>query len=81
MARVFRLRLPRTVWAAVAATICWVLMIWNAVLDNLLKALAYQGVFITAWVAMALVHIAYVRATGTRVEFRPWRIPVINPGG
>ncbi len=80
-ARVFRVRLPRTVWAAVAAVICWILMIWNAVLDNLLKALAYQGVFITAWVAMALVHIAYVRATGTRVEFRPWRIPAVNPGG
>jgi len=80
-ARVFRVRLPRTVWAAVAAAICWVLMIWNAVLDNLLKALAYQGVFITAWVSMALVHIAYVRITGTKVEFRPWRIPAVNPGG
>ncbi|MGH3358473.1 MAG: purine-cytosine permease family protein, partial [Nocardioidaceae bacterium] len=81
VARVFRVRLPRTVWAVVAAGICWVLMIWNAVLDNILKALAYQGVFITAWVTMALVHIAYVRATRTKVEFRPLRIPLVNWGG
>lgn len=81
VARVFRVRLSRAVWAVVAATICWFLMIWNAVLSNILKALAYQGVFITAWVAMALVHVAYVRTTNTKVEFRPWRIPAVNPGG
>lgn len=81
VARVFRVRLPRTVWSIVAAAICWVLMIWNAVLSHVLQALAYQGVFITAWVTIALVHIAYTRKTGTKVEFRPWRIPAVNPGG
>jgi len=56
-------------------------MIWGDVLTYVLKALAYQGVFVTAWVAIALVHIFYMRRTGQPIEFRPMRVPAINPGG
>lgn len=81
VARVFRVQLPRSVWAVVAAVICYVLMVWDWVLTHIGEALLYQGVFITAWVAMALVHIAYLHATNTTAEFRPWRIPAVNIGG
>jgi purine-cytosine permease-like protein len=81
VARVTGLRLNRGVWVVVAAAICYVLMIWGDVLTYVLKALAYQGVFVTAWVAIALVHIFYMRRTGQPVEFRPMRVPAINPGG
>ena len=80
-ARVFRVRLPRTVWAVVAAVICYVLMVWDWVLSHLLEALLYQGVFITAWVTMVLIRVGYNRLTNTRVEVRPWRVPMVDAGG
>ena len=81
VARVTGLRVNRGVWVVVAATICYVLMVWGQVLTYLLKALAYQGVFVTAWVAIALVHIFRMRRTGRPIEFRPLRVPAVNPGG
>jgi hypothetical protein len=54
------------------------------VLSFLLKALSYQGVVIVAWVAIALTHIVWSRRQGQEpeaVEFRPGRVPLINPGG
>lgn len=81
IARVTGLRLNRGVWVAVAAAIGYVLMVWGDVLTYVLKALAYQGVFVTAWVAIAMVHIFYMRRTKQAIEFRPLRVPAINPGG
>lgn len=69
-ARVFRLTLPRWVWIAVCGLIAYLFMLTD-VLSYLLKALAWQGVFVTAWVAIALVYIARSRA-------RPDALPEID---
>lgn len=58
--RVLRLNLPRWVWIIVSGVIAYLFMLTN-VLSYLLKALAWQGVFVTAWVAIALVYIAMTR--------------------
>ncbi|TGV09316.1 allantoin permease [Alcaligenaceae bacterium 429] len=44
-------------WALVVAGLVYVLMLAD-VFSYLLQALAYQGIFVVAWVAMALTHIA-----------------------
>lgn len=53
---VFRLRLPKWVWACVVGAIAYILMLAD-VFAYILQALAYQGIFVVAWVAIALVHI------------------------
>ncbi|MFI1742097.1 purine-cytosine permease family protein [Streptomyces sioyaensis] len=78
--RVLRLRLPRTVWVAVAGAVAYLLMLTD-VLSYLLRALAWQGVFVTAWVAIALVHIAVRGADRDGLpEFRPLRLVPVSAG-
>ena len=78
--RVFRLALPRWVWVIVAGAIAYLLMLTN-VLSYLLKALAWQGVFVTAWVAIALVYIALNRKNVNEVpEIRRERLTAFSPG-
>ncbi|MFC4015576.1 purine-cytosine permease family protein [Nonomuraea purpurea] len=79
-ARVLRLRLPRAVWVGVAGAIAYLLMLTD-VLGYLLKALAWQGVFVTAWVAIALVHIAVSPADRDGLpEFRTGRLVPLTAG-
>lgn len=78
-ARAFHLRLPRLVWVVVAGVIAYLFMLTN-VLSYLLVALAWQGVFVTAWIAIALVHIAMNRGTGALPEFRPGRLRAVTMG-
>ncbi|RMC32020.1 purine-cytosine permease family protein [Paracoccus alkanivorans] len=56
---VFRIKLPKIVWACVVGAITYVLMLAN-VFAYILQALAYQGIFVVAWVAIALSHILTV---------------------
>ncbi|WP_227471741.1 cytosine permease [Paenarthrobacter sp. YJN-5] len=81
MERVFNLRLPRFVWVVVSAVIAFLFMLTN-VLSYLLKALAWQGVFVTAWVAIALVYIAMHRRTpkGVLPEVRPEKLRPVSAG-
>jgi purine-cytosine permease-like protein len=58
--RVLRLDLPRWVWIIASGVIAYLFMLTD-VLSYLLTALAWQGVFVTAWVAIALVYIAVTR--------------------
>ena len=51
-----RIHLPNLVWLLIAAVIIYLLMLLPIV-QYILLALAYQGVLVTAWVAIALVHI------------------------
>jgi purine-cytosine permease-like protein len=53
---VFRLHLPKWCWACVVGVVAYVLMMAD-VFAYILQALAYQGIFVVAWVAIALVHI------------------------
>lgn len=80
MAQVFGLRLPRTVWAVVTGGLVYLLMLTD-VLTYLLTALAWQSVFIVAWVGIALVHILLDRTDAIgRPEFRPGRVRRVTPG-
>lgn len=59
----FRLHLPKWVWACVVGAIAYALMLAD-VFAYILQALAYQGIFVVAWVGIALVHIATDRGAG-----------------
>ncbi|MBY4869701.1 purine-cytosine permease family protein [Burkholderia anthina] len=54
------LKLPKFVWAIVVGVIVYALTL-SGLFANLLKALQYQGVFVVAWVAIALTHIISTR--------------------
>lgn len=58
--RAFGRDTPRKVWVVVAGVFAYLFMLTD-VLGYLLTALAWQGVLVTAWVAIALVHIALHR--------------------
>jgi purine-cytosine permease-like protein len=79
-ARVFRLKLPRWVWILASGVIAYLFMLTD-VLSYLLKALAWQGVFVTAWVAIALVYIAMSRKnTGSLPEITESNLRPIAAG-
>lgn len=54
--RLLRLRLPHWTWAILVGALAYVIMLAD-VFSYILQALAYQGVFVVAWVGVALVHI------------------------
>lgn len=58
--RVFGLRMPNLVWVLFSSVIIFLLMLLPIV-QYLLLALAWQGVLVTAWVAIALTHILLSR--------------------
>ncbi|WP_159775293.1 purine-cytosine permease family protein [Streptomyces sp. HM190] len=79
-ARYLRLRWPRLAWVGIAGALVYLLMLTD-VLSYLLRALAWQGVAVVAWVAIALTHIAVApRDPHGLVEFRPGRVPAFLPG-
>lgn len=62
-AQVLRIRAPRVVWTLVGSVIMYLMMLTD-VFSYLLTALSWQGVLITAWVAIALVHLTLERRAG-----------------
>ena len=54
--RMTGLHVPKMVWGVVVGAIVYVLMLGN-VFSVILQALAYQGIFVVAWVGIALAHI------------------------
>lgn len=54
--RILHIRLPRFGWAIVVGVIVFLLMLTD-VFSYILQALAYQGIFVVAWVAIAVAHI------------------------
>ncbi|KAA1397758.1 thiamine permease [Aeromicrobium ginsengisoli] len=84
-AQVFKVRLPRWLWAGVVGAVMLCIMFMD-VFSFILQWLSYQGVVIVAWVAIALVQMAYrsrkdAHRDGQLIEFRPGRVPAANPGG
>ncbi|MEF3323666.1 permease [Gulosibacter sp. GYB002] len=63
--KVFRIKLPNLVWVCISSTIIFLLMLLPIV-EYILLALAWQGVLVTAWVAIAVTHILMNR--GKRQE-------------
>ncbi|MGK5173083.1 purine-cytosine permease family protein [Geodermatophilus sp. CPCC 205761] len=78
VSRALKIKLPRMAWAVVAGGLVYALMLTD-VLSYLLRALAWQGVFVVAWVAIALVHIAIHRKESGVPEFRPGRLKALTP--
>ncbi|WP_240629908.1 hypothetical protein [Brenneria alni] len=54
--RLFRIRCRKIVWACIVGAVVYVLMLAD-IFAYILQALAYQGVFVVAWVGVALGHI------------------------
>ncbi len=79
METVFKLKLPRIVWVIASGCIAFLFMLTD-VITYLLKALAWQGVFVTAWVAIALTYIAINRKTTGLPEVRPHRLKGFSAG-
>ena len=57
------IKLPNVVWVIITAVIIYLMMLLPIV-QYLLLALAWQGVLVTAWVAIALAHIALSKGKG-----------------
>jgi hypothetical protein len=58
--RVFRLRIPNVAWILISSLIIFLLMLLPIV-KYILLALSWQGVLVTAWVAIAVTHILLTR--------------------
>ena len=72
-----------TVWAVVVGIIVYLLMLID-VFAYLLQALAYQGVFVVAWVAIALTHILHPRRKqifGEVPQIRSAKLPAFDASG
>ena len=80
---VFKLNLGKMVWAVVVGVIVYLLMLID-VFAYLLQALAYQGVFVVAWVAIALTHILHPRRKqifGEVPQIRSAKLPAFDASG
>jgi hypothetical protein len=79
--RAFSLRLPRWFWVLVSGVAVYLFMLTN-IFSFLLKALNYQAAIVVAWVAIALVEMAFRRAgSQPEMEFRPGWVPAFNLPG
>jgi purine-cytosine permease-like protein len=70
-------------WAIVVDIVVYLLMLAD-VFAYLLQALAYQGIFVVAWVAVAMAHILidrYSTLVGETIEYRSAYVPAFNPLG
>jgi hypothetical protein len=80
---VFGLHLPKFFWSVVAGVIVYFLMLTN-VFSFILQALAFQGIFVVAWVGIAVMHILsphYEAIFGKQIEYRSERVVAFNPCG
>ncbi|MFC0219539.1 purine-cytosine permease family protein [Pseudochelatococcus lubricantis] len=78
-----RLPFGRIGWAVAVGAVVYVLMLAD-VFGYLLQALAYQGIFVVAWVAVALAYIAGRRHTGATDDAMAGRVanaPAFEPCG
>jgi hypothetical protein len=82
-ARILKFELPRAVWVILAGAMVYALMLAD-LFSFLLEALRYQGAFVTGWLTILVAHTVIARRQGEdprMVEFRPGRLPQINPVG
>lgn len=77
--RVLKIKMRRVGWLVVVGVLTYLLMLTD-VLTYLLTALAWQGVFVVAWVGIALTHILLNRGREDLPEFRPGRVAPFAPG-
>lgn len=80
---VLKLNLPKFFWAVIVGAIVYFLMLRD-VFSFILQALAYQGIFVVAWVAIAVTHILssrYKDMFGDEIEYRSDYTVAFNPCG
>jgi purine-cytosine permease-like protein len=78
--RLFKVKLHRTVWTVVVGALVYLIMLTD-VLSYILTALQWQGVFVVAWVGIALTHIVLAKDDRDGLpEFRPGRLRLVTPG-
>ncbi len=73
----------RFVWATLVGIVVYLLMLLD-VFSFILQALAYQGIFVVAWVAIALAHIfspKYDQLFEGQIEYDHTRVTAFNPCG
>jgi purine-cytosine permease-like protein len=78
------IRLQKWAWALAVGAVVLVMMRATDVFSYILDALTYQGIFVTAWVGIAVTHILsrrYERMFGDRVYYRFHEVPRFNPAG
>lgn len=76
-------KVPYIVWAITVGVLVYTLMRLN-VFEYILQALAYQSIFIVAWVAIALAHIfspKYTQLFEGKIEYELERVSAFNPCG
>jgi purine-cytosine permease-like protein len=78
ISRILKVKVPRVVCAITAGANVNAIMLTD-VLSNILRALNWQGVFVVAWVGIALTHIALTRKDHGVPEFRPGRLKALTP--
>jgi len=74
---------PYVVWAVVVGIVVYALMLLD-VFSYILQALAYQSIFVVAWVAIALAHIfspKYDQLFDGKLEYQTDRVASFNPCG
>ncbi len=82
--KLLNLRLPKYFWAIMVGVVVLVLMRATDVFAYILDALNYQGIFVTAWVGIAVTHILsrrYEEMFGDRVYYHSDEVPNFNPAG
>jgi hypothetical protein len=78
------LRGHKWMWAVVVGIVALVMMRATDVFNYLLLALNYQGIFVTAWVGVALTHVLsprYGHLFGDRLYYHFHEVPRFNPAG
>ena len=76
-----KIRAPKALWACVVGAISYALMMGD-VFHYILQALAWQGIFVVAWVAVALVHIlTEAERSHEDVRARLEASPAVNGAG
>lgn len=76
-------KVPYVAWAIAVGALVYTLMRLN-VFDYILQALAYQSIFVVAWVAIALAHIfspRYHTLFQGKIEYALDRVSAFNPCG
>ncbi len=80
---ILKLNFSKYVWAVIVGIIVYLLMLID-VFAYLLQALAYQGIFVVAWVAIALAHIlnpSREKYFGVVPEVRVDKLPAFDMSG
>lgn len=82
--KLLRIRLPKWTWAIVVGAVVLIMMRATDVFSYILAALNYQGIFVTAWVGVALTHVLsgrYRQMFGERIYYHFHEVPSFNPAG